>query len=183
MLRSLILSLGVPAALAAQASPRATPTSAPAAAPSPAATPLSAPPASPRPTLVVFLTVDQLTEDYFTRFAPQLTGGLRRLWSGGAVFTNAHHDHGTTETAPGHAATMSGRFPMHTGIVRNNAGVQDEQAPLVGASGPGASRMHWLGVSTEAALGRAWYVMLTATRETGGWESVHQAYASLTWRF
>ena len=145
MLRSLILSLGVPAALAAQASPRATPTSAPAAAPSPAATPLSAPPASPRPTLVVFLTVDQLTEDYFTRFAPQLTGGLRRLWSGGAVFTNAHHDQGTTETAPGHAATMSGRFPMHTGIVRNNAGVQDEQAPLVGASGPGASPFRFRG--------------------------------------
>ena len=138
MLRSLLLSLGVPAALAAQASPRAT------SAPS-TTTPASAPAAAARPTLVVFLTVDQLTEDYFTRYAPQLTGGLRRLWTGGAVFTNAHQDHGTTETAPGHASTMSGRFPMHTGIVRNNAGVNDDQAPLVGASGPGASPFRFRG--------------------------------------
>ena len=119
MLRSLLLALCVPAALAAQP--------------------------APRPTLVVFVTVDQLREDYLTRYESQLTGGLRRLWTGGAVFTNAHQDHGTTETAPGHAATMSGRFPMHTGIVRNNAGVQDPQAPLVGASGPGASPFRFRG--------------------------------------
>jgi len=99
----------------------------------------------PAPTLVVFLTVDQLRPDYFTRFGPQLTGGLKRLYDGGAVFTDAHHDHATAETAPGHASVMSGRFPQHTGIVRNNAGVGDPQAPLIGSSAAGASPFRFRG--------------------------------------
>lgn len=97
------------------------------------------PAAAPRPTLVVFLTVDQMRADYLTtRFGGQLTGGLRRLRDGGVLFTNAHQDHAITETAPGHASTMSGRFPASTGIVRNAAGVQDPQAPLLngGEGGP-----------------------------------------------
>jgi predicted AlkP superfamily pyrophosphatase or phosphodiesterase len=101
-------------------------------------------PAAP-PTLVVFITVDQLTPDYFARFATQLTGGLGRLRRGGAFFSNGQQDHATTETAPGHASTMSGRFPAHTGIVRNNAGVQDPQAPLIGAEGAPASPFRFRG--------------------------------------
>jgi arylsulfatase A-like enzyme len=100
------------------------------------------------PTLVVFVTVDQLRTDYFERFASQLEGGLARLYRGGAVFTNAHHDHANTETAPGHASAMSGRFPYSTGIVRNAAGVQDPQAPLIGAAqGPGASPFRFRGTT------------------------------------
>jgi predicted AlkP superfamily pyrophosphatase or phosphodiesterase len=97
------------------------------------------------PTLVVHITVDQLRGDYVERFYPQLTGGLKRLWDGGAVFTNAHQDHGTTETAPGHASTLSGRFPSHTGIVRNNAGVSDDEYPVLGSTGWGASPRRFRG--------------------------------------
>lgn len=103
-----------------------------------------APPASDRPTLVVFITVDQMRSDYHDRFADQLNGGLARLYRG-AVFTNAHQDHAITETAPGHASTMSGRFPAHTGIVRNSAGVNDDQSPLIGGGGPGASPFRFRG--------------------------------------
>jgi predicted AlkP superfamily pyrophosphatase or phosphodiesterase len=78
---------------------------------------------SENPTLVVFLTVDQMREDYFQRFDKQLTGGLRRLYDGGAFFLEGYQDHAITETAPGHAATLSGRFPVHTGIVTNSQGV------------------------------------------------------------
>ena len=99
------------------------------------------------PTLVVFFTIDQLRMDYFERFDAQLNGGLARLYRGGAVFTNAHHDHANTETAPGHAATMSGRFPASTGIVSNAAGVGDPQAPLIGARGPGASPFRFRGTT------------------------------------
>jgi predicted AlkP superfamily pyrophosphatase or phosphodiesterase len=87
-----------------------------------------------RPKLVVFLTVDQMRSDYLDRWAPQLTGGLARFRKQGAFFTNAFHDHGVTETAPGHSVTMSGRFPRSTGILRNNAGVEDPQAPLLTSS-------------------------------------------------
>ncbi|MGQ0640279.1 MAG: alkaline phosphatase family protein [Gemmatimonadaceae bacterium] len=99
---------------------------------------LSAQSARP-PRLVVFLTVDQLRPDYFQRFDSQLTGGLARLLRGGAVFLNGFQDHANTETAPGHASTMSGRFPRSTGIVANSAGVEDGQAPLLGDPGLGAS--------------------------------------------
>ena len=101
---------------------------------------------TPTPTLVVFITVDQLRTDYLDRWPGQLTGGLARLRDGGAFFVDGVHDHGTTETAPGHAATMSGRFPMRTGIVRNNAGVGDPQASLLdGSRGWGASPYRFRG--------------------------------------
>jgi Type I phosphodiesterase / nucleotide pyrophosphatase len=99
-----------------------------------------------KPTLVVFLTIDQMIPEYFSRFGSQFTGGLRRLQSGGVLYTNGFQDHATTETAPGHASTMSGRFPVHTGIVRNNAGVNDSTHPLIGG-GPGASPFRFQGTT------------------------------------
>jgi len=90
---------------------------------------------SQRPTLVVMITIDGFRGDYLTRFGPQLTGGLGRLSRGGAWFTNAHQDHGITETAPGHASLLSGRFPRSTGIAANRIGVADQNSPLLGFSG------------------------------------------------
>ncbi len=102
-------------------------------------------PAPPRPTLVVFITVDQMRADYLDRFGAQLTGGLARLKAGGAVFTNGFQDHATTETAPGHSTVMSGRFPRHTGIVSNTLGVLDPQAPAIGGAATPASPFRFRG--------------------------------------
>jgi predicted AlkP superfamily pyrophosphatase or phosphodiesterase len=102
---------------------------------------------SSRPRLVVFLTVDQLRPDYFDRWAAQLTGGLGRLSQHGAFFTNAYQEHAVTETAPGHSVTMSGRFPRSTGILRNSAGVEDSQAPLLTSRDPGASPFRFRGTT------------------------------------
>ena len=88
-------------------------------------------PEADKPALIVFLTVDQMRSDYVDRWAPQLTGGLARLTRHGAVFTNGFQDHAVTETAPGHSVVLSGRFPRSTGIMRNTAGVDDPQAPLL----------------------------------------------------
>lgn len=102
-----------------------------------------------RPTLVVFLTIDQFRGDYIQRFRPQLTGGIARLANGGAWFTDAHHDHAITETAPGHATLMSGRFPRSTGISNNRNGVEDPAFPLVEAlpGEPGASPSRFVGTT------------------------------------
>lgn len=99
------------------------------------------------PKLVVFITIDQMRPDYFTRFESQLTGGLGRLYHGGAFFTNAFQDHAITETAPGHSETMSGRFPVHNGIQTNSAGVNDTTVTLIGASGLGASPFRFRGTT------------------------------------
>jgi predicted AlkP superfamily pyrophosphatase or phosphodiesterase len=102
-------------------------------------------PSGNAPKLIVFMAVDQMRADYFERFLPQLTGGLGRLYRGGAVFTNAYQDHAITETAPGHSVMLSGRFPGHTGIVTNSLGVPDPRAPLIGGGGDGASPFRFRG--------------------------------------
>ena len=102
---------------------------------------------SSRPKLVLFITVDAMRPDYLSRFEAQLAGGLGRLYRGGAVFTNAFQDHAITETAPGHSATMSGRFPVHTGISANSAGVSDTTVTLIDAPGPGASPFRFRGTT------------------------------------
>ncbi len=100
------------------------------------------------PTLVVLITIDQMRGDYLTRFGPQLHGGLARLSQGGAWYTNAHHDHAITETAPGHATLLSGRFPRSTGIMMNAIGVEDADAPLLaGGYGAGASPKRFTGTT------------------------------------
>lgn len=110
------------------------------------------PPPSPpadttTPKLVLFITVDGMRADYLARFERQLTGGLGRLYRGGAVFTNGFQDHAITETAPGHAVTMSGRLPIHTGISTNSAGVNDTTASTIEALGLGASPFRFRGTT------------------------------------
>jgi predicted AlkP superfamily pyrophosphatase or phosphodiesterase len=104
-------------------------------------------PVTPRPTLVVMLTIDQLRPDYLSMWERQFNGGLARLLKGGAVFLNGFQDHANTETAPGHASTLSGRFPRNTGIVSNTAGVYDAQFPLIGARGAPASPYRFRGTT------------------------------------
>lgn len=103
------------------------------------------PVAANRPRLVLVITVDQLRPDYLDRWKAQLTGGFSVLVAEGAVFGNAFQDHAVTETAPGHASILSGRWPAHTGILRNDAGVGDSTAPLLETTGAGASPMRFRG--------------------------------------
>src|SRR5436853_6252078 len=102
---------------------------------------------APRPRLVVVITVDQLRPDYLERYHSQLLGGFAMLLKTGASFSEAYQDHAVTETAPGHSTILSGRWPAHTGINRNAAGVQDQAAPLIGVNGPGASPVRFRGTA------------------------------------
>ncbi len=100
------------------------------------------------PSLVVLITIDQFRGDYMDRYGAQLNGGIARLGQGGVRFTDAHHDHAITETAPGHATLLSGRFPRSTEIMMNAIGVDDETAPLVaGGYGAGASPVRFQGTT------------------------------------
>src|SRR5206468_405594 len=100
---------------------------------------------APRPRLVVVITVDQLRPDYLERYHSQLLGGFATLLKGGASFSEAYQNHAITETAPGHATILSGRWPAHTGIIRNLAGVQDSATSLIGVTGIGASPARFRG--------------------------------------
>ncbi|HXG44551.1 MAG TPA: alkaline phosphatase family protein [Gemmatimonadales bacterium] len=99
------------------------------------------------PRLVVVVAVDQMRADYLDRWAAQWIGGFRRLRDHGLVFTHGMQDHAVTQTAPGHATILSGRFPARTGIVTNEIGVSDAGAPLVPGPGPGASPRRFIGTT------------------------------------
>lgn len=107
------------------------------------------PPATPPgPSLVVLITVDQLRGDYLARWAGQWSGGFHRLLVEGADFPNGRQDHAMTETAPGHATLLSGRYPVHTNIPFNTLGVGDSSFGLVGIkAGPGASPQRFKGTT------------------------------------
>lgn len=108
------------------------------------------------PSLVVLITIDQFRADYLDRFAGQLTGGLGRIAAQSARYNNAHHDHAITETAPGHASLLSGRFPRSTGIMLNRVGVEDERYPLVASGyGTGASPVRFVGTTLVDWMTRA----------------------------
>jgi predicted AlkP superfamily pyrophosphatase or phosphodiesterase len=79
----------------------------------------AAPSTKTRPNLVVVVVVDQFSAELMQTYGPELTGGLSRLRKEGVFFTEAYHDHGFTETGPGHSVLLSGRFPANTGIVEN----------------------------------------------------------------
>ena len=104
------------------------------------------PPPRPVVSLVVLVTVDQLRPDYLARYGPQLTGGFRWILNAGTFFDHGRQNHAITETAPGHATLLSGREPVHTGILDNEDGVGDPSAPLLGGSRePGASPRRFRG--------------------------------------
>ncbi|HEX5818045.1 MAG TPA: alkaline phosphatase family protein, partial [Gemmatimonadales bacterium] len=104
-------------------------------------------PAPQPPALAVLIVVDQLRGDYLDRFGDDFHGGLGRFAREGVHYTDAHQDHAITETAPGHATTLSGRSPASTGIVGNRFGVGDSTAPLLGVKGPGASPHRFRGTT------------------------------------
>jgi predicted AlkP superfamily pyrophosphatase or phosphodiesterase len=100
------------------------------------------------PKLTVVIVVDQMRYDYLARFAGLFSGGFAKLLREGAVFTQAHHDHAGTETAPGHATLLTGSHPSHHGIIGNywhdrqsNASlysVDDDNTALIASGTPNA---------------------------------------------
>jgi predicted AlkP superfamily pyrophosphatase or phosphodiesterase len=80
--------------------------------------PATAAPA-PFPKLVVLIVVDQMRADYVDRYKRDWTGGLKRLVTDGARFTNAAYPYLETYTCSGHATVATGAFPRTHGIIQN----------------------------------------------------------------
>src|ERR1035437_430371 len=102
-----------------------------------------------KPKLVLAIVVDQFRYDYLTRFRSEYNGGLARLLSQGAVFTNASYIDVPAITAVGHSTFLTGATPSISGIVANDwydrdegvhvTSVSDAKTQLLGGSGPGSS--------------------------------------------
>lgn len=73
-----------------------------------------------QPKLVVGIVVDQMRQDYITRFWELYgDGGFKRMVQQGYSFDNAHYEYAPTVTGPGHAHVFSGANPAVHGIIGN----------------------------------------------------------------
>ena len=114
--------------------------------------------AAPEIRLVLLIAVDQFRYDYLTRFRDDYTGGLKRLLTQGAVFTDANLEHYPTVTAIGHATMLTGATPSVSGIVGNDwydretgtqvQSITDTTVKPVGAAGAATASPRRLLVST-----------------------------------
>jgi predicted AlkP superfamily pyrophosphatase or phosphodiesterase len=121
---------------------------------------VAAPPAiAPhKPKLVLAIAIDQFRYDYLTRYRSEYTGGLNRLLTKGAVFTDANYEQAPTVTAVGHSMFLSGAFPSVSGIAGNEwfdrasgksvTSVSDDAVKLLGGSSEGGASPRRMLVST-----------------------------------
>jgi DNA-binding NarL/FixJ family response regulator len=98
--------------------------------------PTAQPAAGPSVRLVLLFAVDQFRYDYLTRFRTEYTGGIKRLLTDGAVFTNANLEHYPTVTAIGHATMLSGATPSVSGIIGNDWFDRETGATVTSVSDP-----------------------------------------------
>ncbi len=61
-----------------------------------------------------------------------------------------------------------------------NSGLRAEQDALVG---PGTVTVTWVGADVDVTLARAWYAMVSVTRQRGGVDGYDQVYSGLSFRF
>lgn len=85
---------------------------------------------APKPKLVVAIIIDQFRYDYLTRFRGDYHGGLDRILTSGADFTNAFYAQVPTVTAVGHSIFLTGAMPSVSGIV-GNAWYDRDEAKVV----------------------------------------------------
>ncbi|MGF1753361.1 alkaline phosphatase family protein [Vibrio makurazakiensis] len=73
-----------------------------------------------KPNLVLQITVDGLRADLLERYQHNFgEGGFRYLMEDGTYYTNAHYQHGNTETIVGHVSLATGAPPSVHGMVGN----------------------------------------------------------------
>ncbi|WP_037027187.1 alkaline phosphatase family protein [Psychromonas aquimarina] len=73
-----------------------------------------------QPKLVLQITVDGLRGDLLERYKSNFSdSGFRYLMENGAYYTNAHYQHGNTETIVGHVSLATGAPPSVHGMVGN----------------------------------------------------------------
>lgn len=73
-----------------------------------------------KPKLVVGIVVDQMKQDYITRFWSKFSdGGFKKLVNEGFSCVNTQYNYIPTSTGPGHASIFTGATPMIHGIAGN----------------------------------------------------------------
>jgi hypothetical protein len=83
-----------------------------------------------------------------------------------------------------HAVTF-GANPLPALHVEMHGGLRDERSRpgVSNSSSTGKTRVWWFGADADVTLATSWYLLLAASRETGGWESADLFHGGLSFRF
>ncbi len=73
----------------------------------------------PKPKLVIFISVDQLSQQMFDQYQDLFNGGYKWLIENGNWFTNLHYEHWYCSTGAGHFILSSGQQPVKGGVLGN----------------------------------------------------------------
>lgn len=77
--------------------------------------------AQEKPKLVVGIVIDQMRQEYLTRFEKHFSEeGFKKLIREGYTFKNMHYNYVPTFTGPGHASIYTGATPFTHGIIAND---------------------------------------------------------------
>jgi predicted AlkP superfamily pyrophosphatase or phosphodiesterase len=76
--------------------------------------------AQPKPKLVIGIVVDQMINDYLSRYEKRFSEtGFKRLMKSGFYFKNSWYEYVPTVTAAGHSCIYTGTMPFLNGIIGN----------------------------------------------------------------
>ena len=101
------------------------------------------------PKLAVIIVVDQMRADYVDRFGRDWTGGLKRLVTEGAWFTQAAYPYLLTVTCAGHATISTGAFPHTHGIFSNQWWDRDAKQQMQCTEDPSVTNIGYDGPGKE----------------------------------
>jgi predicted AlkP superfamily pyrophosphatase or phosphodiesterase len=88
------------------------------------------------PRLIVLLVIDQMRGDYVDWYGGQWTGGLKRLLTDGATFSNSAFPYAGTLTCPGYFSIGTGTVPALHGMTANSWYDRDQGRSVACASDP-----------------------------------------------
>lgn len=130
------------------------------------------------PKLAVLIVVDQMRADYVDRFQGDWNGGLKRLVTKGAWFTEAAYPYLSTFTCSGHATIGTGAYPRTHGIFQNQWFDRDRKAIVTCTQDPSVKPVSYAkevkGGESAAAL-----VVPTFAEEMARQRGAHVASLSL----
>ena len=82
-----------------------------------------------------------------------------------------------------HSATLSGDVTRALELEISGGARLDHNRPTPFDTLGTHSQAQWYELGANWAVGRSWFVLLSLTRNLGGWEASDQAFAALTYRF
>lgn len=112
------------------------------------------PSAPARPKLIVQLVIDQMRADYPARYSGQWTGGLHRLLTEGAHFTEARYPYAVTITCAGHSSIGTGTVPAIHGMTLNEWWDAATRRRTPCTSDPGVTAIGFTKPTTSGQSGR-----------------------------